>query len=125
MAWRQLRSGIVASSGGGFTLTAGRIGLNNEIGYGKGSYGSIDQEPIPGNDLSEFYYLLSNGSGIIYFEGDVTSELSGLTVWVDNTEYPFDSDWTYSGGADETQAEWNAGNAPVFSDGVDYSIEIK
>jgi hypothetical protein len=106
-----------------FNMTAGDL-AGIAQGYSNGSvvaaFGSIDAEPIPGNDLKLF---IDGAGGGIAFDGDVMALVAGLTVWVDGVEYPFDGDdWATDG--DQTQGTW-ASSAPVFLDAVSYFVEIK
>lgn len=108
-----------------FNMTAGDFSEAVQ-GYSDGTqvtaFGSIDVEPIPGNDLSALFTGVSDG---ISFHGDVTSIVTGLTVWVDGVEYPFDGfDWVYSSGSDLTSGVWNVGG-PVFVNTAIYLVEIK
>lgn len=107
-----------------FTLTAGFGGAS--IGYKAGSFGSISVEPFPGTPLLEF--TVSEGSvlGVIQFNGDVTSSLSGKTVWVNGVEYASNfSGWSTISG--NTTGTWGPalGSAPPFAEFASYTIEFK
>lgn len=91
------------------------------------TFGSISQEPISGEVLRALV------GTFVMFEGDLVSELSGLTIWVGGVEYPFDGDdWTLdsdgssTGVANSTYASWSSAG-PDFSPGTgeQYAIEIK
>jgi hypothetical protein len=110
-------------AGYSFTMTAEDGGpvIGYDIGV-IGTFGSIDAEPIPGETLLNLFSGFVNN---IAFSGDLTSLLSGLTVWVDDVEYPFDlADWTYQSGGDVTDASWDEAG-PVFVDSNMYFVEIK
>lgn len=121
-----VRASYPPPGGGGgysFTMTAGDY-LGSAQGYSDGSlfpvFGSINAEPIPSNPLLA---LFTPTLKIISFDGDAETLLTGLSVWVDGVEYPFDgSDWEFGGS--DTYATWDAGG-PTFVDGVQYFVEIK
>lgn len=107
------------------SMTAGNFS-GAVFGYSNGTgipaFGSIDQQPIPGETLN---LLAGPPLSGIQFAGDVTSSVAGLSVWVDGVEYPFDSqDWTHVMPANVTTGSWTSG-APTFANAVTYFIEIK
>jgi hypothetical protein len=118
---------IAAGGGGGFSfnMTAGDfVGVLQ--GYSDGSqtsaFGSIDAEPLPGNNLA---LCISGSLPGITFHGDATSTLTGLTVWVDSVEYPFDGqDWMYNSDSDLTESLWDVAS-PTFVNTNAYFVEIK
>lgn len=119
-----LRPLAAAPSGYSFTMTAGQaFGFVNGYSTGGdlGAFGSIDQEPISGQTLAALFEL-GGGDGSINFDGDIVSIVSGLTVWVDSVEYPFDSDWVFADGF--TAGEWT-GSGPAFVNTNMYFVEIK
>lgn len=98
--------GFTESAGsGGANLTAGTLS-GGAVGFATGaapvsSGGSIDQEPYPGETLIGFY-TEDTGKGIIlyiWFDGSITSELSGVTkAVVDSVQYTLTSAWTVNTG---------------------------
>lgn len=109
-----------------FNMTAGQAGgfvQGYESSGAFGSpFGSIDAEPIPDHAL---VFLLSGLSKSIAFSGDAVSLLSGLTVWVDGVEFPFDAaDWNFNSGTGNTGGTWDD-VGPAFVDTQSYFVEIK
>lgn len=110
------------STGYSCTMTAGAS--SGITGYGDGVFmplmGSIDHEPIPGATL----LFLASGSGIswIGFVGNLVSLLSGLTIWIDNVQYPVLS-WSYEESDNITVSD--SVDLPLFVDSQQYFIEIK
>lgn len=124
-----LRRNPSDAGGGGisFNMTAGDFASAIQGYLSSGNYaglpaiGSISAEPIPGNPLQ----VLISGNPQVAITGDVTATVTGLTIWVDSVEYPFDgADWAYDGGNDITNATWVSAG-PTFVDTVTYFIEIK
>ena len=123
--------GMTAGTATYFSIPA--VGYNADAGGSGGfspwaNFGSIDAEPLATGDLLTLVSFVQSGSnlGAVYFSGDRVSELSGLSVWVDTTEYPFTGvDWTYSGENGKTYATWSHNTGPVFANTVSYDIEIK
>lgn len=109
------------------TMTAATIPGAGATGYSEGSLfgaaGSIDQEPVPGETVT---VIGSDPSAtIIYFLGDLTSILNGLSVWVDGTDYTslFGTTWTHTSGV--TYIGTTDGGRPTFTASTSYLIEIK
>lgn len=118
--------GQLAGPSSAITLTTG-FG-DNSIGYRAamfgGGFGSISAEPFPAAPLAEFTVNASNFSGLVLFGGDVATELSGKTVWVDGVQYATGfSGWSVISGA--TAASWTSGNGPPFAQFTSYAVEIK
>lgn len=113
---------------GGFscTMTAATIsGVG--VGYSDGTLatagGSIDQEPVPGETM-----IVCGDDGAntgVYFAGDLTATLNGLSVWVDSVDYTsaFGTTWTFSGGS--TFITTSDGGRPTFTASTSYLIQIK
>lgn len=102
-----------------FNMTAGNF-FGIIIGYQQAAYGSIDVEPIFGHDL------VSLSSGIasqFVFDGDITSLVVGLTVWVDGVDYGTGLFGFVYGGS-TTTLTW-FGTGPTFVNGISYLVEIR
>lgn len=112
------------AAGYSFNMTAGDFGGSIQ-GYSDGNllpaFGSIDAEPVSGETLVALIDQ-GSGSGGIVFTGDLLAEFTGLSVYVDSVEYPFDTDWSNEGGV--TQAGWSS-SGPDFVNTTVYFIEIK
>jgi hypothetical protein len=116
-----------APSGPSFNMTAGSAfdfyyGYSNGAGDLPLTFGSIDVEPFPGNELIVF---LGGGFQVVQFDGDIVALLSGLTVWVNGVEYP-DSFTGWSLVSGRTEGSWvNEESGPAFADGNTYLVELK
>lgn len=112
-----------------FTLTSELDGSGFFFGYvddtpGGTPIGSIDREPVTGNDLWFFIVGLINQIG---FHDNAMEVLAGTVVHMDGTPYPFDGlEWSYSEGGEgnpATGASWGAGAPPILAGGS-YFIEF-
>lgn len=105
------------------TMTAGASAAPPIAGYGSNSLGfpmgSIDQEPIPGEELM---FLMSGVINGIAFSGDLTGILAGKSIWIDNVEYP--ATWIYESTPDLTVVD-EPESWPTFVENQQYFIEIK
>lgn len=110
------------STGYSCTMTAGAS--SGITGYGNGVFvplmGSIDQEPIPGEELM---LLVSGDINGIAFSGDLTGILAGKSIWIDNVEYPVT--WIYESDLDLTGSDDELEGWPTFVENQQYFIEIK
>lgn len=84
--------------------------------------GSLSRQPLAGVTLTDIFTISGYGA-VVWFVGNVASQLSGKTVWIDGVEYAAGfSGWSYDDG--HTVGEWQAGG-PIFVSNVTYVIEIK
>lgn len=112
-----------------FTITSELDGSGFFAGYvddtpGNTPIGSIDREPIEGNDL--WFFIVGFASQIAVHD-NAMEILAGTVVHVDGVPYPFDGvEWDYSDdtpGSESTGASWGAGAPPILPGGS-YFIEF-
>ena len=115
-----------AGGGGGysFNMTAGDFAGVVFGYYPAASVGSIDVEPIAGQNLVQSIAVIPQGLSVVVFSGDLREFLSGFTVWVDGVEFNTinaTGDWELV----EGETGYKFGDGTEFTDGNTYFIEIK
>lgn len=117
------------AAGLSFTITSELDGSGFFFGYvddtpGGTQIGSIDHEPIAGNDL---WFFIVGFASQIAVHGNAMETLAGTVVYVDGVPYPFDGlEWTYSDdtpGSESTGGSWAAGAPPILA-GDSYFVEF-
>lgn len=87
--------------------------------------------PLPdlGSGMATLWAIViePDGSGYAQASGadpsSLVAVLTGSRVWIDNVEYPFDTDWYVDDG--EVIAEWDAGNAPPLLPDIEYHFRLE
>lgn len=111
------------ATGGGYSCNV-TVGVFSGVFYGyfSGLMGSIDAEPIPGEILVGFYWTSNPGTPVVWFNGDITSTVSGLDVYFDGVQVGDGGDWAYN--SVDNRTELTCFDEVDYASGT-YLLEIK